>query len=87
MCALLKQETRVRARNAVRIRVHASGFEKLIGNGCLGWLQLQTFQKQNRENEKGPTYYPEGFAPCDLTHPGQRPGELLCEAMDSTIFK
>ena len=27
-CALLKQETIARARNVVRIRVHASGFEK-----------------------------------------------------------
>ena len=51
-CALLKQETIVRAQNVVRIRVHASGFEKLLENGCLSWLRLQMFQKK-RENEKG----------------------------------
>ena len=45
VCALLEQETRVRARNVVRIRVHGSGFEKLLGNGCLSWLRLQMFQK------------------------------------------
>ena len=45
-CALLKQETIARARNVVRIRVHGSGFEKLLGNGCLSWLRLQMFQKQ-----------------------------------------
>ena len=45
-CALLKQETIARARNVVRIRVHASGFEKLLENGCLSWLRLQIFQKK-----------------------------------------
>ena len=45
-CALLKQETIVRARNVVRIRVHASGFEKLLGRGWLSWLRLQMFQRQ-----------------------------------------
>ena len=40
-CALLKQETIARARTVVRILVHASGFEKLLGNGCLSWLRLQ----------------------------------------------
>ena len=49
-CALLKQETIVRARNVVRIRVHASGFEKLLGDGCLSWLRLQIISKKN---EKG----------------------------------
>ena len=44
--ALLKQETIVRARNVVRIRLHSPGFEKLIRNCCLGWPQLQMFQKQ-----------------------------------------
>ena len=44
--ALLKQETIVRARNVVRIRVHGSGFEKLVGNGCLSWLRLQMFQNK-----------------------------------------
>ena len=44
-CALPKQETIVRAQNVVRIRVHASGFEKLLENGCLSWLRLQMFQK------------------------------------------
>ena len=43
-CALLKQETIARARNVVRIRVHASGFEKLLENGCLSWRRLQMFQ-------------------------------------------
>ena len=45
-CALLKQETIVRAQNVVRIRVHGSGFEKSLENGCLSWLRLQMFQKQ-----------------------------------------
>ena len=45
-CALLKQETIARARNVVRIRVHGSGFEKLLGNGRLSWLRMQMFQKQ-----------------------------------------
>ena len=50
--ALLKQETIVRARNVVRIRVHGSGFEKLIGNCCLGWLQLQMFQKKIEKTKR-----------------------------------
>ena len=45
-CALLEQETTARARNVARIRLHWSGSEELIGNGCLDWLQLQMFQKQ-----------------------------------------
>ena len=45
-CALLKQETIARARNVVRIRVHASGFEKLLEDGCLSWLRLQMFRKR-----------------------------------------
>ena len=44
-CALLKQETIVRAQNVVRIRVHGSGFEKSLENGCLRWFRLQKFQK------------------------------------------
>ena len=74
-CALLKQETIARARNVVRIRVHASGFEKLLENGCLSWLRLQMFQNKSKK-WKGSMYYPEGFAPDDLTRPGQRPGEF-----------
>ena len=45
-CALLKQETIVRARNVVRIRVHASGCEKSLENCCLSWLRLQMFQNK-----------------------------------------
>ena len=44
-CALLEQETIARARNVIRIRVHGSGSEKLLGNDRLSWLQLQLFQK------------------------------------------
>ena len=44
-CALLKQETIVRAQNVVRIRVHGSGFEKSLENGCLSWLRLHMFKK------------------------------------------
>ena len=51
-CALLKQETIVRARNVARIRVHGSGFEKLLGNGCLSWLRMQMFQKQIEKMER-----------------------------------
>ena len=50
-CAFLEQETIARARNVVRICVHGSGSEKLIVNGCLGWLQLQMFQKTFEEME------------------------------------
>ena len=45
-CALLKQETIVRAQNIVRIRVLAAGFEKLLENGCLSGLRLQMFQNK-----------------------------------------
>ena len=48
-CALLKQETIVRAQNIVRIRVHGSGFEKLIENDCLSWYRLQKFQKMKQK--------------------------------------
>ena len=44
-CALLKQETIVRAQNVVRIRVHGSGFGNLFENCCLSWFRLQKFQK------------------------------------------
>ena len=39
----------VRARNVVRIRVHASGFEKLLGHGCLSRLRLQIISKKNEK--------------------------------------
>ena len=39
-CALLKQETIVRAQNVVRIRVHGSGFGNLFENCCLSWFRL-----------------------------------------------
>ena len=48
-CALLKQETIVRAQNVVRIRVHGSGFEKSLENGCLSWLRLHMFKKLKNE--------------------------------------
>ena len=35
------------------------------------------FIKNKIEKLKRSMYYPEGFAPCDLTRPGQRPGELF----------
>ena len=34
------------------------------------------FIKNKIEKLKRSMYYPEGFAPCDLTRPGQRPSEF-----------
>ena len=51
-CAFLKQETIVRARNVVRIRVHGSGFEKLLGNGCLRLASIANVSETNRKNER-----------------------------------
>ena len=72
-CALLKQETIARAQNVVRIRVHASGFEKSLENGCLSWLRLQMFQKNDKNEEDRCQKH----ITCDLPRPGQRPGEFL----------
>ena len=72
-CALFEQETIARARNDVRSRVHGSGSEKLIGNDCLSWLQLQMFQKNVRQRRKGQC---QKQISHDLTRPGQRPGEF-----------
>ena len=50
--------------------------KKLHGNGFLSWFRLQMFQKKSKK-WKGSMYYAEGFAPDDLTRPGQRPGESI----------
>ena len=50
--ALLEQETTVRAENVVRIRFHCPRSGKLIGNGCLDWLQSQMFQNENGEMKR-----------------------------------
>ena len=61
-----------RARNFVKIRINGSGSEKLLGHGCLGWLQRHMFQKNVRTNGKGQC---QKHIPCDLTRPGRRAGE------------
>ena len=51
-CALLKQETIVRARNVVRIRVHASGVEKFARKWVFELVSIANVSKKNRKNEK-----------------------------------
>ena len=70
-CALLEQETIARARNVVRIRVHGSGSEKLLGIAACVCFFCKCF-KTNRKNGKGRC---QKHMVRDLTRHGQRPGE------------
>ena len=45
-CALLKQETIVRARNVVRIRVHASGVEKFARKWVFELVSIANVSKK-----------------------------------------